>query len=127
MREPKEKKTQVISFRTDERTKELLEQAADYNRRTIGQLVELICLNWLVDPNPNEIVVKAKDFYERIEEVKAEAKHAIELKIDVEESTDGDEIRKVLYFGSLESGGLGICEDFDPVSEMTPAEIKEIP
>ena len=124
----KEKKTAVITFRTEEWVKERLELAAEQNKWSVAQTVNELCKKFVVNPHPEQIIVKAKDLIQAAEDIKKENPNgAVNLKIDLEVTEDEQDITKVINYEVWECGGLGCVVNFDPIYEMTPEEIKEIP
>lgn len=123
----KEKKTAVITFRTEEWVKDLLETLAEQNRWSIAQTVNEICKEFVTNPQPGEITIKTTDLINVINEIIAEGKEAVEISISNVTNADINTSQKTLHFGTLESGGMGACYDFDAIKGMTPEEILNIP
>ena len=122
----KEKKTEVITFRTDKPIKEMLDETAKLNQWSVSQVVAAIVQNWAINPNPTRIVVKTKELLEVIEEIKEDNKEAVEISIDMIEDSETEIEEKCLMFATLECGGRGYCGDYERIREITPEEIRQI-
>lgn len=124
----KEKKSEVITFRTEPWVKNQLEQVAMQNQWTIAQTVNQLCMNFLVEPRPNMITVKTEEFVKLAIEARREGlKTGIELSIETVWNKEKENYEKELSATVIESGGLGAINGFDALKEMTEDEILEIP
>ena len=124
----KEKKTAVITFRTEEWVKDLLQEAADQNKWSIAQTVNELCIKFVVNPQPETIIVKTKELVNIANElIKKGNETGTQLRIDISTDENKTEIYKELFFEVLESGGHGCIADFDAIKEMTEEEILDIP
>lgn len=122
----KEKKTAVITFRTEQWTKEALERIANTNKWSVAQTVNELCKKYAINPRPEEIIIKASDLIKLVNEIKAEGENkAVRLIIDLE--TDGETAYKTIRTEVWECGGHGCIGDFDEVREMTAEEIQNLP
>ena len=123
-----DKKTEVITFRTEEWVKNLLQIAADQNKWSIAQTVNEICKKFVCNPQPDRIIVKTKDIARVVGECLRENKEsATEIIIDLQENEDKKELYKELRIRVLESGGLGCIDDFDNIKELSEEELLDIP
>lgn len=124
----KEKKTAVITFRTEEWVKDLLQEAADQNKWSIAQTVNELCKKFVVNPQPETIIVKTKELVRIANELIEEGNETgTQLRIDISTDENETEIYKELCFEVLESGGHGCITNFDTIKEMTEEEILDIP
>lgn len=123
----KEKKSAVITFRTEEWVKQKLEQYAKEEKRSIAQIAEQACRNIAIDPRPNEIIVKTEELYSKVKEYKEDGTKAIILHFDMVPNDEERVIYKAIHFEGLESGGRIRWQDMDEIEEMTTEEILEIP
>ena len=124
----KEKKTAVITFRTEEWIKEQLQKVAEHNKWSIAQTVEEICKTYVCNPQPNRIIVKTKELAKVVGECLRENKQsATEINIDIQTNEEETDYYKVLNLQLIESGGLGCIPDFDSIKELTEEEILDIP
>lgn len=123
-----EKKTEVITFRTEKWVKERLEAITKKNKWSLAQLVNQLCMNFLVDPKPNQITVKGEDIIKMAIIVRQEgSEKGVELTINVRANEEETDLIKELTYDMIECGGLGCIAGGDPLKEMTPDEILEIP
>ena len=91
----KEKKTAVITFRTEQWTKEALERIANTNKWSVAQTVNELCKKYAINPRPEQIIIKASDLIKLVNEIKAEGENkAVRLIIDLE--TDGETAYKTI-------------------------------
>ena len=124
----KEKKTAVITFRTEEWVKDLLQEAADQNKWSIAQTVNVLCKKFVANPHPETITIRIQDLVNIIEELKKEGtEKATQLCIDIKPNEDETKIIKTLSFEVLECGGRGCIGGFDSIEELSEAEISNIP
>lgn len=122
----KEKKTAVITFRTEEWTKEALERIASANKWSVAQTVNELCKKYAINPRPEEIIIKANDLINLANDVKTEGENkAVKLSINIE--FDGEKAYKAIRTEVWECGGYGCIGDFDEIREMTAKEIRDIP
>ena len=111
----KEKKNAVITFRTEEWVKERLELAAEQNKWSVAQTVNELCKNFVVNPHPEEIIIKASDIIKAAEDIKHENPNgAVKIKIRIEPNEEGTDLIKLIDYEVWECGGLGCILDFDP-------------
>lgn len=123
-----EKKNEVITFRTEAWVKDELQKVADHNKWSIAQTANQIIMNYLINPRPNMITVKAEDFIKAAIEIRQEGLNkGVEISIDLKFDPETKEPQKVFSFNVLECGGLGCIGDFDEIKEMTKEEILDIP
>lgn len=121
------KKTAVITFRTNEWVKEALNECAKENKWSQAQVVEQLCKNFFVNPEPFKIKIKASDFLQMAKEIELEGCGGVELSIDLKYDEDNESYHKELNAIGLEAGGLGAIM-FDAYAiELTQDEIFEIP
>lgn len=121
-----DKKTEVITFRTDETTKQILEKESKKRDWTVAQIVNNICKSYIENQNPGSIVLKSKTFFEYVEKLKNDKTiEAIEVNIYTYE--DDNKINKKYFsIDVIRCGGM-VCEDNDDsLMEMTQEEIYEI-
>lgn len=124
----KEKKTAVITFRTEEWVKDLLEEIATQNKWSIAQTVNELCKNFVTNPQPEKITVKTKELLKSTQELILEGEETgTQITIAINSNEENNEIYKELRFEVLESGGHGCIADFDTIKEMTEEEILDIP
>ena len=124
----KEKKTAVITFRTEEWIKEALVEAAEQNKWSLAQLVEEVCKKFVVCPHPERITVKTKQLVSVIEEINIEGEEtATEIQIRLQVNKNETDIEKTLSFCVLINGGLGCINDFETLTELTDEELLDIP
>ena len=64
-----------------------------------------------------KIVVRTDDLIDIIQDIIEDRKDAIELEIDEHK----------LFIATLECGGTGYCNDYEPIIAMTQSEIERIP
>lgn len=64
-----------------------------------------------------KIVIKTDDLIDRIQEIINEQKEAVEIEI----------VEHKMYIATLECGGLGYCNDYEPIIALTAEEIENIP
>lgn len=120
----KEKKTAVITFRTEEWVKELLEEVANQNRWTIAQTVNEICKYFVLNPNPDEITIDTRKLLESLQEISNSFPvSATRLFIEMTPNEEENKFNKTLNFEVLEYGRLGSCMDFDKINEITEEEL----
>ena len=124
----KEKKTAVITFRTEQWVKDILETAAEENKWSVAQTVNELCKKFVANPQPEEIIIKTADLIKALDEIKAEGEEtALRLRIDLTVNEDETDICKILTFDIIENAGLGLIEGPKPISEMTREEISQVP
>ena len=124
----KEKKTAVITFRTEEWVKDLLQKAADQNKWSIAQTVNEVCKKFVVNPQPETIIIHTKKLHEIAEElIKEGPEKATQIIIGTEANETNNTIYKTLNFNVLECGGHGCIGNFDSIRELTDEEILDIP
>lgn len=124
----KEKKTAVITFRTEEWIKSHLQEKATQNQWSIAQTVNAICRDFAIDPHPGEITIKISDLERIIKELKEEGiDKAVHLHIDLEPNEEETGLIKKIEFEVWECGGSGCISGFDPVYEMSQEDIENIP
>lgn len=124
----KEKKTAVITFRTEEWVKNLLQKAADQNKWTIAQTVNELCKKFVANPHPETITVRTKDLHRIVGELIEEGEETgTEINIGIEADEENNTIKKALNFEVIECGGLGRIGAFDSLPDLTDEEIQEIP
>lgn len=124
----KEKKTAVITFRTEEWVKEILEKAAKENKWSVAQTVNELCKKFVVNPQPETITIRVSDLIAAVEEIKAEGEDkAVKLMIWMETNEDETELIKTLNFDVLECGGHGCISGFDTIYELSHEELLDIP
>lgn len=124
----RDKKTAVITFRTEEWIKEALTQQASQNQWSVAQTVNAICRDFAIDPTPGEITIKISDLVKIVEELKEEGiDKAVHLHIDLEPNENETELLKKIEFEVWECGGTGCISGFDPIYEMTQEEVLDIP
>lgn len=120
----KEKKTAVITFRTEEWVKELLEEVANQNRWTIAQTVNEICKYFVINPNPDEITIETRKLLETLQGISNSFPvSATRLFIEMTPNEEENKFNKTLNFEVLEYGRLGSCMDFDEINEITEEEL----
>ena len=123
-----EKKNEVITFRTEAWVKEELNKVAEYNKWSIAQTVNQLCLNYLANPKPNQITIKTSDLIKAAIEIRQEGMDkGVEMTIDLRWDEETEAYKKELNFNVLETGGLGMIGSFDSIEEMTYEEILDIP
>ena len=123
-----EKKNEVITFRTEAWVKEELNKVAEYNQWSIAQTVNQLCMNYLANPKPNQITIKASDLIKAAIEIRQEGMDkGVEITINLRWDEETEEYKKELDFNVLEAGGLGMIGCFDSIEEMTYEEILDIP
>lgn len=123
----KEKKTAVITFRTNEEIKEALIECAKQNEWSQAKTIEQICKNFLVNPEPFKITIWAKDLLEIAKELKEEGCGGVELSIDLKWDEETETYYKELNAYGLEGGGFGSIL-FDACARgMTEEEQLDIP
>ena len=89
-----EKKTEVITFRTEEWVKNLLQTAADQNKWSIAQTVNEICKSFVCNPQPDRIVVRTKDLAKLVGECLRENREsAADIRIDLRQDEETKETR----------------------------------
>lgn len=121
----KEKKTEIITFRTDKDTKMYLEEAAQQNKWSTSQVCEEICKQFTINPQPGRIVIKTNELKRIYEELIEDDIEACELDITLEVINENN-VSKIIEITGLQSGGLGAVTGYEPIYEMTKDEIKEI-
>lgn len=123
----KEKKTAVITFRTEEWVKEELQEIANQNNWSQAQVVEQLCKNFIANPEPNHIIIKTEDLLKITKELEEEACGGAEIQIDFRWDKTSQTYYKEFTINGLETSGMG-CIAMDSVAkEMTEDEIREIP
>lgn len=129
----KPKKTEVITFRTDKGIKQYLEEIAKLNQWSVAQVVAAIIQNYSINPNAGQIIVKAKSFFEYVDELKKDNSiEALEINIGLREleedepKIENNPYEKVFYIDIPRSGGLGIEQNNDYLQEMKQNEILDI-
>lgn len=124
----KEKRNAVITFRTEDWVKDILEKAAEENKWSLAQTVNELCKKFVANPQPEQIIVKAKDLIEAVKQIENTGEEfGVHLLIDLIADTDKMTIQKVLRFDLLECGGMGLREGPEEIKEMTREEIADIP
>lgn len=124
----KEKKTAVITFRTEEWVKNLLEETAKQNMWSVAQTVHVLCSKFVTNPQPEKITVKLENLINIINELKAEGNEkGVTITIGLETNNNETEVIKTLNFEMIECGGLGHISGFSNIPEMTAEEIQSIP
>lgn len=122
----KDKKTQVITFRTEEWVKTALEETAEYNKWSLAQTVNQILINYLINPQPGKITIPGKELIKAAKEIRQEGiEKGVEIEIQIKQF-EGEEASKYLSYTIIECGGLGAIEG-DHIKGMTDEEILNIP
>lgn len=121
----KEKKTELITFRTDKITKMYLEEAAKQNKWTTSQVCEEICKQFTINPQPGQIIINTEELKRIYEELKKDELEACKLEITLE-LMDEATVSKSIEITGLQSGGLGAVMGYEPIYEMTKEEINKI-
>lgn len=123
-----EKKNEVITFRTEEWVKEELQKVADYNKWSVAQTANQIIMNYLINPQPEKITIKAEEFIKAAINIRQEGiQKGVEISIKLDKTDDTETMSKYFTYRVIECGGLGCCDDFEPIKEMTTDEILDIP
>lgn len=123
-----DKKTEVITFRTEPWVKNRLQEIANQNHWTIAQTVNQVCTNFIVEPKPNEITIKSEDFIRAAKEIRQEGTDkGVELRIAVSVDEENQCYYKELIYDIIECGGLGAIGCNSAIREMTENEILDIP
>lgn len=124
----KEKKTTVITFRTEDWVKETLQEYAQQNKWSVAQTVETICKNFIADPFANEIIVSLADLIKIVDQLKNEGIDKGVRMYTVLEANEGKlELKKRMEFELLECGGNGCITGFEPIYQLNEEEILDIP
>lgn len=123
----KEKKTAVITFRTEEWVKNELQEIANQNNWSQAQVVEQICKNFIANPEPNKILISTKDLTKITEEVEREKCGGAEITINFQWDEENKTYYKELEINGIESGGLGSIGMDTVARELTEEEINDIP
>lgn len=121
------KKTAVITFRTQEEIKEALNECAKQNQWSQAQVVEQICKNFLVNPEPFKITIWAKDLLEMAKELQEEGCGGVELSIDLKWDEKTETYYKELNAYGLEGGGFGSILFNTCAKDLTDEEKLDIP
>ncbi len=121
------KKTEVITLRTQEWVKNGIEEAAKQNGWSTAKTTEEIIKNFLINPQPGTITIRVKDLEELLKEAQTENPNgAIELQIEIEENEEENKLEKILSFSTLSAGGL-VCYMHDTVfKDLTNEELLDI-
>lgn len=123
-----DKKTNVITFRTEDWIKEELKEIAELNQWSIAQTVNTICANYLINPYPGEIVIPAKELVKLTKEIEKEGiQKGVVLRIELHNNDDKQTYEKILSTSMLENGGLGQIDGFDEIKGLNDEEIIDIP
>ena len=123
-----EKKNEVITFRTEAWVKNELQRVADFNKWSVAQTANQIIANYLINPQPERITVKAEDLVKAAIAIRKEGTNkGVELSIDLIQDEETQITNKYLVYRVIECGGLGCCGDFEPLKEMSNEEILDIP
>ena len=122
----KNKKTAVITFRTHEWVKDQLSECAAQNQWSQAQVVEQICKNFIVNPEPFKIAISAKDFLEMAKQIEDEGCGGVELSIDFMYDEATQTHYKELTAMGLECGGSGSIMFDACARELTEEEIVDI-
>lgn len=123
-----EKKNEVITFRTEEWVKTELQKVADYNKWSIAQTANQIIVNYLLNPRPEQITIRAEDLVKAAISIRKEGlQKGVEIAINLKETPETKTVDKYLEFRIIECGGLGCIDDFDPIKELSQDEIINIP
>ena len=123
-----EKKNEVITFRTETWVKDELNKVAKHNKWSTAQVVNQLCLNYLSNPQPNQITVKAEDIIKAAIAIRQEGiEKGVEISIDLVWDEENKTYQKELNFYMIECGGLGQIGGFDSIKEMDYNEISNIP
>ena len=123
----KEKKTAVITFRTEEWVKNELQEVANQNNWSQAQVVEQICKNFITNPEPNQIIIKAKDLLKIAKEIEEEKCGGAEITIDFRWDEKTQTYFKELTANGIECGGNGYIAMDTAAKELTNDEISELP
>lgn len=123
-----EKKNEVITFRTEEWVKTELQKVADYNKWSVAQTANQIIINYLLNPRPEQITIRAEDFVKAAISIRKEGlEKGVEISINLKETPETKTTDKYLEYRMIECGGLGCIDDFEPIRELTPEEVMDIP
>lgn len=123
-----EKKNEVITFRTETWVKDELNKVANHNKWSTAQVVNQLCLNYLSNPQPNQITIKADDLIKAAIAIRQEGlEKGVEISIDLIWDEENNVYKKELNFAMIECGGLGQIGGFNSIAEMSFDEISNIP
>lgn len=115
-----EKKTKVVTFRTDEETRKILEEIAKTNKWSVSQVVEQLVKNFIVDPHPEEITISTEQLGKVYEELKNKNLPIVRLETDTTtEEIDGkiEPYRRLLIHGK-KSIYANKRTDLEPIREV---------
>ncbi len=121
------KKTEVITFRTDSETKDMLEFLSKENKWSKSQIVETLINNFISDPKPGYIVIKTEELKRVYDELIKS--NALMAELEVAQITDNEnENNEITYKGiriiGLQCGGYGSIGGFEPIKALSAEEIK---
>lgn len=120
-----DKKTKIVTFRTDEETKKMLDIIAEQNKWSVSQVVEQIIKNFIVNPHPELITIKTEELGRIYKELKESDMPIAELMIDTITDMEGEPEERVyrgIRITGIEHMGVGSCPDFEPIEELPEEE-----
>lgn len=100
-----EKKNEVITFRTEEWVKTELQKVADYNKWSIAQTANQIIVNYLLNPRPEQITIRAEDLVKAAISIRKEGlQKGVEIAINLKETPETKTVDKYLEFRVIGEG-----------------------
>lgn len=123
----KEKKTAVITFRTEEWLKNDIQEVTNQNNWSQAQVVEQICKNFVTNPEPHQIIIKTEDLLKIAKEFEEEKCGGAELIIEFRWDEESQTYYKELTANGIECSGNGYIAMNTVAKELTEEEILNIP
>lgn len=123
-----EKKSEVITFRTEEWIKTELQRIADLNKWSVAQTANQIIANYLINPYPGSITISAEELIKAAVNIRKEGiNKGVEISINIRKDYASEEVHKFFDYRVIDNGGLGCIDDFEGIKELTEDEILDIP
>ena len=92
-----DKKSEVITFRTEEWVKNELQKVADHNKWSTAQTANQIIVNYLLNPHPESITISAEDFVKAAVAIRKEGiDKGVEISINLKKEHESEMPHKYL-------------------------------